>query len=456
MADVFEMTTGPYIPREHEPYNLLPGCHGDGREVFSYPAELDAVEQMLLDAEGVSKDEKGGRNSLIIPYGRHSYAEYLGELRGYADRHRADAPDLSDALEWLMDAIRRMNVKEDWSVVRYVGREYDDPKAFGLTRGRCYYWPCSKERPVYEGVIDDEELTSYLYPCDPDSWEVVLDPTGMAARAIAGEADTIDGWYPELAQQEGTIFSEFAAMGVVPKQTRQTELIDEGDGWGESEADSVIIPCPGCGCEFEHRAWTKVNARRGPELAARLAEGTLFESTCPSCGYTASLVQPCLYLDPEHQACVYLVVSDEMARGVAAMFDGLAEEDGPSGGPDVVRRIVFDRHDLRGRAIALANGIDDRAVEILKVALVGMAKQQGAVAMDDDTCVVNLVGTQGDDLVFELENGGDVMTAAMPRGGYDLYEGAILRSSLAGERPYFVDRAWADHAIDVLDAEGVL
>ena len=96
-----------------------------------------------------------------------------------------------------------MNMKEDWSVVRYVGHEYDNkPRVFGLTRGRCYYWPCSKERPVYEGVIDDEEFTSYLYPCDAECWEIVLDPTGMAARALAGDADTLHAWYPEMNPEE--------------------------------------------------------------------------------------------------------------------------------------------------------------------------------------------------------------------------------------------------------------
>lgn len=457
--DVFDMAVGPYIPAVHEEYDLLPRCREEGREVFSYPAELDAVEDMLRAAEGIADSEEEGRKSLLIPHGKASYAAYLGELREYADGHRDD-PELSEALEWLMDAIRRMNVKEEWSVVRYVGHEYDgDVPGLGLTRGRCYYWPCSRERPVYEGVIDDEEFTSYLYPCEPDSWEVVLDPTGMARRALAGEADTIEGWYPELAREEGTIYAEFASMGVMPKQSNKTAMLGddgEGDGWGASEADPVTIPCPGCGREFEHHAWTLVNARRDPELASRLAEGTLFEFTCPHCGYTASLVQPCLYLDPEHSACVYLVVDERMADGVAGMFDDLAASDGPTGGPGVVRRIVFDRHDLRGRAIALEHGLDDRAIELLKVGLVGMAKQQGAIPMGDDSCTVNLVGVEDDALVFELDRGEDSMTAAMPSGGYELYAGAVARSSLVGEQPYYMNRAWAHHAIDVLDDEGVM
>lgn len=40
------------------------------------------------------------------------------------------------------------------------------------------------DNPVYEGVIDNEEFTSYLYPTDSDLWEILEDPTGMAYRTI--------------------------------------------------------------------------------------------------------------------------------------------------------------------------------------------------------------------------------------------------------------------------------
>ena len=132
-----------------------------------------------------------------------SFGEYFAHLQGFVDKYEETAPELADSIRQLIESIKRMNVKEDWSVVRYVGHEYDDkPRVFGLTRGRCYYWPCSKERPVYEGVIDDEEFTSYLYPCDAECWEIVLDPTGMAARALAGDADTLHAWYPEMNLEE--------------------------------------------------------------------------------------------------------------------------------------------------------------------------------------------------------------------------------------------------------------
>ena len=53
-------------------------------------------------------------------------------------------------------------------------------------------------------MIDDGELTSCLYPCDLESWKIALDPTGMVARARAGEADTVRSWKMKTAEEERT------------------------------------------------------------------------------------------------------------------------------------------------------------------------------------------------------------------------------------------------------------
>ena len=57
---------------------------------------------------------------------------------------------------------------------------------FGLTQNKNYYWPTRKDKPVYCGVIDDEEFTAYLYPTEAHLWEILEDPTGMAHNTIYG------------------------------------------------------------------------------------------------------------------------------------------------------------------------------------------------------------------------------------------------------------------------------
>jgi hypothetical protein len=81
----------------------------------------------------------------------------------------------------------RMNNKENWSVLRWLGDHF--PKGCSVRcvdKGRCYYWPCDIDNPVYQGVIDNEEYTSYWYPTEPEMWEILEDPTGMAYRTIYG------------------------------------------------------------------------------------------------------------------------------------------------------------------------------------------------------------------------------------------------------------------------------
>lgn len=451
--DTFKLEQGPYIPKEHAEYDLLPNSRKKGGEVFSYPEELNMIDRLV--SEKLGDDNEEGKSMRLIPYGKKCYAEYFGMLERYANRFREEDPELAQLIDWLAAVTKRMNVKEDWSVVRYVGSEHDeDPLAYvsGLTKGRCYYWPCSRDNPVYEGVIDNEEFTSYLYPCDPDSWEIVTDPTGMAARALAGDADTVSSWKLELAQEDGSFDAWALEKGVSLKRERKTAAFDEAfdSGWSESESDSVNIRCPGCGVDCAHDAWTLVNARLNPELAERLMNGTLFEFVCPSCGYTASIAHPCLYLDPMHKACIYLVANDAMAQGVVGMFDELSGKDTPIGRG--TKRIVRNRHDLQGRSIALDEGLDDRVIELLKLGVSGFAKKQGAIPAGSD-CTVDYKGAEGEKLVFRLTAGEASFTSSLPREAYAFFEQDLSLSSMSNDQPYVVDRKWANRAIDAIQSE---
>ena len=44
------------------------------------------------------------------------------------------------------------------------------------------------QKVEYEGVIDDEEFTSYLYSTEPEDWEILEDPTGMAYNTMFNRA----------------------------------------------------------------------------------------------------------------------------------------------------------------------------------------------------------------------------------------------------------------------------
>ena len=160
----------PYIPINHEQYNLLPLCRKDGGEVFDYPSKLIyEAEQLLGSSDG------------LFPYNFDSYEDYFASIDALITEHSANGA-IVQKLHEVREMVAKMNRKEERSALQYV-RPTDD-SYFGLTNGKNYYWPTRQENPVYCGVIDDEEFTAYLYPTEPRLWEILLDPTGMAYRTI--------------------------------------------------------------------------------------------------------------------------------------------------------------------------------------------------------------------------------------------------------------------------------
>ncbi len=163
-----------YIPKAHEKYNLLPLCQTIGGEVFSYPSDLlNDIDKLLPEGEG------------LIPYGYNSYYEFDVQIDLYINKYGVTNHKLNtfgELLSTYKEFIHQMNIKENWSILKYVGKA--TPNCIDLTPGRFYYWPCSIENPKYEGVIDDEEFTSYLYMISAEQWVIAEDPLGMAASVL--------------------------------------------------------------------------------------------------------------------------------------------------------------------------------------------------------------------------------------------------------------------------------
>ncbi|MCR5034211.1 MAG: hypothetical protein K6B42_02175 [Clostridia bacterium] len=153
------------LPEKHEQYPLLLGTRDSDFEVFSYPhlGEMNNLGEENLE-----------------PYGYSSLQEYLD----YLDERKAKASlEVARLFDQLKEKMVEMNKKEEWSILLYKGNGNGEwPER--LINGRAYYWPCSEANPVYDGIIDEEEWTSHWYPTEPDDWEILEDPTGMAYRTL--------------------------------------------------------------------------------------------------------------------------------------------------------------------------------------------------------------------------------------------------------------------------------
>lgn len=131
-----------YIPKDHLKYNILPNSRKGNWEVVSY--DIDLIGEIL--------DLKCGLN---IPFQPKTLEEYYREI----DECIKQYPEYSEKLSLFKKDLISRNNKENWSILKYVGETNDN-----FTNGVYYYVPAFKKDDKYyaDGIIDDEEFTSYL------------------------------------------------------------------------------------------------------------------------------------------------------------------------------------------------------------------------------------------------------------------------------------------------------
>ena len=131
----------PYIPKEHEKYDVLPRKRKNGGEAFDYPSK------MLFQIEEIIGHD-------LTPYGYESYEEYYKEVDACAEPFKDD-PAVTKLFASYKAEVMRMNRKEEWSICKYKGDRIGE--IMGLESGHTYYWPTTADNPVYCGVIDEKE-----------------------------------------------------------------------------------------------------------------------------------------------------------------------------------------------------------------------------------------------------------------------------------------------------------
>jgi len=178
-----------YIPEVHKKYGLLPEFVERRIEIIIYPTpdDLDVVE-MLPDGESFSQE------------GFRDYAQYYASLDDLMSRlgvTDGELNDLGKKLSEFKEAVQKINIKENWAVLRYVGESNQSICEF--THGRYYYAAYSIRPFRFYGIIDDEGLPVYrgssifdykrpFIKIDSSDWEIAEDPYGKAVQLIKKKA----------------------------------------------------------------------------------------------------------------------------------------------------------------------------------------------------------------------------------------------------------------------------
>lgn len=179
------------IPEQHKKYDLLPVIRDMDFDAFDYPARIRSESEKLLP-----------KGETLIPYGYACIEAFVRHVEDL-EKHYAKTEAQAELFRNYIEDTRRLNQKEYWSVLRYVGEEWEEWDDFlRFTPGRAYYWPCDPENPEYRGIIDDVEFTNYLYAPDPEDWEILEDPTGMAYETMYGKDRDKWKWMYEETDDE--------------------------------------------------------------------------------------------------------------------------------------------------------------------------------------------------------------------------------------------------------------
>ncbi|MGO9113929.1 MAG: CpXC domain-containing protein, partial [Thermoguttaceae bacterium] len=124
----------------------------------------------------------------------------------------------------------------------------------------------------------------------------------------------------------------------------------------------ITISCPACQHQQAFTAWQSINVTLDPALKEKLLDRSLVTFHCKQCGHTAGVNQGLLYHDMERRVMIML--------GCQAPDDlELPERFAQEFQAEYSLRLVSSMTKLIEKVLLVDAGLDDRAIEIFKFAV---------------------------------------------------------------------------------------
>lgn len=189
-------------------------------------------------------------------------------------------------------------------------------------------------------------------------------------------------------------------------------------------------PCPGCGRELEFTLWQSINTET-ENARENIISGKLFDVVCPDCGYKARIQYPMLFSDLEHNTWIWFYPEDR-AEEIKPLIDAAREK-------GIRCRLVHSQESLSEKAAMFSLGLDDRMVEVMKLAA-GLQVSEALPGAKLGPIVFALNNEGKPCFLFRVDNETNFMDMYM-----DEYEefGKIFGAMLPEDKELVIDSQWA-------------
>ena len=221
---------------------------------------------------------------------------------------------------------------------------------------------------------------------------------------------------------------------------------------------SAAAACPTCGAQAQVEFPASINADRRPDLRAAILDGSLATQPCKFCGESLSFEPQLTYLDVGRRQWIFAEASSarnewpEIELQAAEIFGDAFGAGAPAAaqtiGTGLIPRLVFGWPALAEKLLCNDLGLDDQALEALKLAVIAEGKSPAIYTTLD----LRLTGSGETSFILtwlDPAGGTQIERLHVPQEAYALAKAggdawAPVMSRLSG--PMFVDLGRILHA----------
>ena len=210
-----------------------------------------------------------------------------------------------------------------------------------------------------------------------------------------------------------------------------------------------LLICPHCLNEEDVTIWDIIDTSQDPDLREEVLQKRVQQFVCSNCHHEWIAAEPFLYHDPQDKLLLYYGPQfAELLREGLPESQNLPKQiqkalpvEWAQASSDYKLRITTEYNDLIEKIHIFEFGLDDRLIEVLKVAIHSRQMEQDPDNRWDE---LHFLAASGDDLIFSTYNEQDNWQAVNLE--YEAYENSeqLLAQLLPPEgRWNLVDMNWA-------------